>query len=166
MHDRHTIRLQGFDYSQTGAYYLSIGTHESRPLLGRIQGQQVILSELGLFVAEHWSRLPGHHAQVRLDAFQVLPTHVHGILFITKQSRPGRPEGFSRPVSQSLSTLVRGFKAACTRDWRRRGSEPVGRIWQGRYLERVIRSRQELAGLRCFVRDNLLWHRLCDRDHW
>jgi hypothetical protein len=39
-------------------------------------------------------------------------------------------------------------------------------IWQGRYLERIVRNRQELASLRCFVRDNQLWHRLCDQDTW
>lgn len=166
MQHRKLIRLPGFDYGQRGVYYVSIGTRLGRPLLGRRAGNQVVLSALGLLAQSLWRELPRHAPGVRMDVHVVMPTHIHGILVFTLPGSTGQHEAFGRPTRNSLPTLVRGFKAAVTREWRRISGRDDLCIWQSRYLERVVRSRQELASMRCFVRDNLLWHRLCDGDYW
>jgi putative transposase len=164
--DRRTIRLQGFDYGQQGVYYVSICTRQGQPLLGRLCRGRVVATELGLLVERTWRELPVHFPGARLDQFRILPNHLHGIVVIITQPTRGQAEAYGSPTRQSLPTMIRSFKAACTRDWRRQTGRSAEVIWQGRYLERVIRSRRELASLRTFIRDNLLWHRLQDRDSW
>jgi putative transposase len=165
MHDRHSLRLPGFDYSQPGVYYVSLGTREGRPLFGQRRGAVVLLSPLGEFVRKQWIELPERHPHVRLDGFDLQPTHLHGLLVWRVARGTGGVEAFGRPTTGSLPTLVRLFKAGVTRDWRALGGHPR-EIWQSRYLERVVRSRQELADLRTFIRCNTLFHRLCDQDSW
>jgi len=166
MHNRKSIRLRGFDYSQRGVYYVSIATHGGEALLGHARRNQITLSALGLLADRFWRELPRHAAGLRLDHYRILPNHLHGLLVLTQPPPDARPEAFGHPTANSLPTVVRGFKAAVTREWRRCCGNEDAVVWQGRYLERVVRSRQELVSMRCFVRDNLLWHRLCDRDHW
>lgn len=166
MTDRHSLRLPDFDYAQRGAYYVSLGTRNAQPLFGRRQGSRVALSELGILAGDLWLTIPDHFRHVRLDEFVIQPTHLHGILWIVGQPMPGQVETFGKPRSGSLSTILRSYKAACTREWRIRSGRPEVVIWQGRFLERVVRSRRELSSLRCFVRDNALWHSLSDRETW
>lgn len=163
---RRTIRLPHFDYSQRGVYYVSIPTRRAQPLLGRLMRNEVVLSDAGLLAECIWRSLPEHFPGLRLDVFRIMPTHLHGILVIRDQPWDGQFEAFSRPTRHSLPTMIRCFKGACTRDLRRRTGVPDLVLWQGRYLERVIRNRTELASIRVFVRDNPLFHRLCDRMKW
>jgi putative transposase len=166
MNARKSLRLRGFDYSQRGVYYVSICTHLGLPLLGHTVGNRIVLGALGHLVDRLWRDLPRHAAGLRLDAFLVLPSHVHGILVLTQPPVSPQREAFGQPTRNSLPTIVRGFKAAVTREWRRQSGVENSPVWQSRYVERVVRSRQELTSMRCFVRDNLLWHRLSDRDPW
>jgi hypothetical protein len=163
---RRSIRLRGFDYSQPGVYYVAISTRNAQPVLGRLVKGRVILSNTGLLVERIWRTLPEHYPCLRLDLYHIMPTHLQGILVIRDQPWTGQQEAFSRPTRSSLPTMIRCFKAACTRELRCITGDPRQILWQGRYLERVIRNRAELASLRAFVRDNPLWHRLGDREHW
>jgi hypothetical protein len=129
-------------------------------------GNRIRLSELGQLVDRLWQTLPEHYPGLRLDLHQVMPTHFHGILMIIQPGQSRQCEAFGAPTRQTLPTMIRGFKAACTREWRRGPGRPDDVIWQGRFLERVIRSRRELSSMRALVGDNVLWHRLCDRDTW
>lgn len=165
MHDRVSLRLPGFDYSQPGVYYVCLGAREGRPLFGVRRGSRVDPSALGGFLLGQWEELPIRHPFVRLDVFGLQPTHLHGLLVWRVGWGRGEAEAFGRPTRDSLPTVMRLFKAGATRDWRAQGGVPRT-IWQPRYLERVVRNRQELADLRTFIRCNTLFHRLCDRDSW
>lgn len=166
MHSRKHIRLSGFDYSQPGVYYISINAWQGLPLFGSQFGLHVVPSQLGELVDALWRELPRHAAGLRLDVFRIMPSHLHGIVVLRGSQGPPQREAFGHPTRNTIPTIVRGFKGAVTREWRRlHGDAPV-EVWHGRYLERVIRSREELAAMRCFVRLNPLWHRLSDRDPW
>jgi len=165
MHARRSLRLPGFDYSQPGVYYVSLGACEGRALFGVRRGGRVEPSELGRFILGQWEELPLRHPYLRVDVHGLQPTHLHGLLVWRTGRGHGIPEAFGKPTRESLPTVMRLFKAGVTRDWRAQGGQPRD-IWQSRYLERVVRGPRELADLRTFIRCNTLFHRLCDRDSW
>jgi putative transposase len=86
-HHRRTIRLQGYDYSAPGAYFITICTHQRECLFGEIVDGEMRSNELGQMVNACWQRLPFHFPNLTLDAFVVMPNHVHGILILTNPCR-------------------------------------------------------------------------------
>jgi putative transposase len=82
-HHRRSIRLQGYDYTREGAYYFTICCHQRRCLLGEIKDGVMHLNLAGATVKAVWDSLPRHFPLIELDAFVVMPNHVHGIIVIT-----------------------------------------------------------------------------------
>lgn len=79
---RRSIRVKGFDYSQDGAYYVTICTHRRECTLGSVEGNAVQLTELGRAAEESWQGLPVRYPHLTVDALVVMPNHVHVILVI------------------------------------------------------------------------------------
>lgn len=77
---RHSTRLKDYDYTQAGAYFITLCAYERQSLFGEIVGGVLRASEVGKVVQECWDALPSRLATVELDAFVVMPNHVHGIL--------------------------------------------------------------------------------------
>jgi REP element-mobilizing transposase RayT len=86
-HHRRSIRLKDYDYSTPGAYFITICTHQRECLLGEVLNGEMQLNQLGQLASAHWQRLPHHFPTVELDAFVVMPNHVHGILILTNPRR-------------------------------------------------------------------------------
>jgi REP element-mobilizing transposase RayT len=82
-HHRRTIRLQGYDYTASGAYFVTICTHQRQCLFGEIVGGEMRLNVLGHLIHANWQHLPHHFPSLILDAFVVMPNHIHGILVLT-----------------------------------------------------------------------------------
>jgi REP element-mobilizing transposase RayT len=82
-HHRRSIRLKGYDYTGEGAYYFTICCHQRRCLLGEIKDGVMHLNLVGVTVKAVWDSLPRHFPLIELDAFVVMPNHVHGIIVIT-----------------------------------------------------------------------------------
>ena len=85
IHHRKSIRLKDYDYSQAGAYFITICTHERQALFGQIVDGQMQLNSLGEIVQATWSALIEHYADIHLGAFVIMPNHVHGIIEIKKE---------------------------------------------------------------------------------
>jgi putative transposase len=82
-HHRRSIRLPGYDYRQPGAYFVTICTYQGEPLF-----DDPVLKR----VAETlWQRIPRHFPHVQLDAWVVMPNHLHGILILTGNPSPSAP---------------------------------------------------------------------------
>jgi REP element-mobilizing transposase RayT len=81
-HHRRSIRLRGYDYSQAGAYFVTICTQNRACLFGEVVDGTMQLNPLGAIVQQTWHDLPNHVAGIRLDTFVVMPNHVHGIIMI------------------------------------------------------------------------------------
>ncbi len=81
-HNRRSIRLKEWDYSDPGAYFVTVCTQNRDCLLGEIQNGKMKLNRFGAIILEKWNRIPNHFKNVQLDAFQIMPNHIHGILFI------------------------------------------------------------------------------------
>jgi putative transposase len=146
-HHRRSIRLQGYDYAQAGAYFLTLCTLGRARLLGRVTRGVVELTDIGRIVAEEWERTPSVRSNVELDAYVVMPDHVHGIIVITQRDEgAARSEATAtlRSPERTIGAIVRGFKGAVVR----RGGMPV---WQRNYHEHIIRSEAALDRIRRYI---------------
>jgi putative transposase len=162
--DRRSIRLPQYDYTQAGAYAITICTEGREPLLGEIDANGVHLNSYGELVEDCWRQIPDRNRPVQLDVFVVMPNHLHGIVLLGSAAAVGgtarraRTEAFGQPVPGSLPTLVRSFKSAAARRINQLRGTPGGRVWQRGYYERVIRNERELAAVRRYVLGNpLAW---------
>ena len=176
IHHRRSIRLQKYDYSRSGAYFVTLCAHNRVCVFGDIVDRKMRVNDAGKMAQVCWQAIPDHYPYVNLDAFVVMPNHVHGILFIIDcrtgairvgaknfsplQKSPQRPHG----TSKTIGSVIRGFKIGVTK-WMR-ANTPVRDVWQRNYWERVIRNESELNCIREYIRNNpLQWEmdRLNDR---
>jgi putative transposase len=96
MRRRRSIRLADYDYSQVGAYFVTICTYNQASLLGEITDQGQLFTESGRMVKAVWEDLPTRFPHVELDEFIVMPNHFHGIIVIHKTTHR-RGESCIRP---------------------------------------------------------------------
>lgn len=90
-HHRRSIRLADYDYAQVGAYFVTICAATRRSIFGRGKDGAIMLNPIGQIVRDTWLSLPEHHPHVALDAFVVMPDHVHGIIVFADVPPIGRP---------------------------------------------------------------------------
>ena len=104
-------RCVGHDYTRRGVYLLTMVTEGRRPLFARVYGSsadpRIELTELGCLVRDEWLNIPQYYPQVEIYGLQMMPDHLHGIIFIREQ------------MECDLSRIVRGFKTGCGRHYRR-----------------------------------------------
>jgi len=81
-HQRRSPRLHGYDYTRAGAYFVTVCTQERIRCFGRVVDGALRLTPAGQMVQEIWDDLPAHYPGIDLDAFVVMPDHVHGIVVL------------------------------------------------------------------------------------
>ena len=171
---RRSIRLKGYDYAQPGAYFVTIVTQDRACLFGAVADEEMQLNNAGQIAKAAWDELPARFPSVRLDAFIVMPNHVHGIImvgaqFIAPQKTPPTnvgaqfivpPDGFGTATinqgainrAPTLGEMVRAYKAASTRLIRQAGTPDFA--WQRNYYEHVIRDEESLSRMRQYILNN------------
>jgi REP element-mobilizing transposase RayT len=82
LHHRRSIRLRGFDYAGGGAYFVTICTVDGKCLFGEVVEGEMFLNEAGRLVQKTWDSLPTRFRSLVLDAFQVMPDHIHGVFVL------------------------------------------------------------------------------------
>jgi putative transposase len=149
---RHTIRLQKYNYSDRGWYFITICTQNRECIFGEIivgvgrdRPFYINLNRYGKIIKNLWKSLPKHHAVV-LDEFQIMPNHIHFILHIIK--------GASRRAPTSLGFIVGIFKTECTSIIDKIQNTIGKKIFQRNYYEHIIRDEFELNRIRHYIRDN------------
>jgi REP element-mobilizing transposase RayT len=172
-HHRQSIRLKGYDYSQPGAYYMTICTEGRACVLGEVVDGRMVLSAAGEIVQADWDGLPEHYPHVRLDAFQIMPNHVHGIIVLVEDREVGAGPGGREmsgkhidvqsrrpaPVGEEVrrhptSEIIRSFKAYTTIRINKRRWTPGEKVWQRNYYERIVRDEEELNAIRTYIACN------------
>ena len=137
---RRSLRLRGHDYSSPGAYFVTICACSH--LFGRVRTAEMILNRFGEIARQCWTSIPSHFPHVRIDAFVVMPDHVHGILLFG--ARYPRTAAIGRIGPGSLGAVVRSFTSAVASRINALRGARVGGIWQRNYFDQVIRNRDDL----------------------
>jgi putative transposase len=146
IHHRRSVRLRGFDYSRPGAYFVTICVHDRKCLFGEVCNGKMNLNKAGRIVEDCLLDIPKHFPHARLDAFVIMPNHIHGIITIAVGAKnfsplpnvipPTRIQ--IRPLSKTIGSIVRGVKIGVTK-WFRQNTT-VFKVWQRNYFEHVIRD--------------------------
>ena len=82
VHQRRSIRLDGYDYTQAGAYFVTACAERRRRVFGTLVSGRMALNDAGRMVQTVWDELPAHYPGVGIDAFVVMPDHIHGIVIV------------------------------------------------------------------------------------
>ncbi len=147
-------RLESWDYSTPGGYFVTICSHLKRPYFGKITNGKLCLSSIGKIVAEEWEKTGTLRKNVKLDEYTIMPNHLHGIIIL--QESVGTPRRGvhknSTLRSDSLGSIVGQFKSACTRRIRSTFNKEFA--WQSRYYDHIIRDENDLFRIIKYVREN------------
>jgi REP element-mobilizing transposase RayT len=140
-------RWSAHDYGSPGAYFITICSHQRLTIFEE--------PAIAAVIHEAWHELPRHFPLVTLDAFVVMPNHVHGIVVLSSEqpSVASQHAGTLRRAA-TLSVVVRSFKSAVTRQVRIQGLLDAERFWQPNYYDRVIRDEAELDRIREYTAYN------------
>ena len=142
IHHRRSIRLPGYDYSQAGAYYVTICTATRQCLFGEVVNGEMHLNWVGTIAHYEWLSLPRRYPGVNLDALVVMPNHVHGVILLTGRN------------PHPLSELVRRFKSRTARRINERRHTTGTSIWQRDYYEHIVRDEGDLDRIRQYIVGN------------
>lgn len=148
-------RLTNYDYGSNGAYFVTVCTQNKECHFGEIDnvnGELVIQpTVIGQRVIEGWLSIPTFSPFVQLDAFQLMPNHLHGVLFIDKPDYSDWQPNVFGPQRQNLASVMRGFKSGVTAY---ATTNQITFCWQTRYHDRVIRNDNELDRIRQYIYNN------------
>jgi len=172
VYHRRSIRLKGYDYTQAGAYFVTLVSRHRECIFGEVEEDQVHLNPIGIIIEASWKNLE-HNFPIILDKWVIMPNHFHGIIFLDPNRtgealanrRMNRSESKmanaspQRPIgtqSGSLGAIIQNFKSISTRKLNKARSTPGIPIWQRNYYEHIIRDEDELNRVRQYILDNPL----------
>lgn len=147
-----SARLKGWNYSGNGYYFVTICTRNKECLMGDVLNGVIKLSPIGEIVSQEWQKTEQIRSNVSLDAWIVMPNHLHGIIVINDVESPGNANGLG-PQKNNLGSIIRGFKSAVTN---RINASEYDFAWQARFYDHIIRDERSLEGIRKYIADNPL----------
>ena len=180
IHHRRSIRLKGYDYSRNGAYFITICTQNRVCLFGGIEQGEMILNDAGKMVHNIWDEIPAYYEGIEIDAFQIMPNHIHGIIVIVgagpcacpdtnanihKNYGTGQPRGVAPTGNDifqtklSLPDIVHRFKTLTTKKYidgvKQHNWQPFDKkLWQRNYYEHIIRDEESSHKIQEYIMNN------------
>ena len=160
-----SARWQNWDYGSAGAYFITICTKNRLHHFGNIVDHKMYLSHTGLLADVVWHEIKNHAPGLTLDAFVVMPNHVHGIIILNGnenghtgnagQSPPPITIGQQRFQNQgrnTLSSIIGSYKSAVTKHANRLH---LPNDWQARFHDHVIRNEEEFQKIAHYIQNNV-----------
>lgn len=154
--------VEGYDYTQPGAYFVTIVTHEQARLFGEVVDGKMRLNQYGEIVREECLQTAILPLRVIVDQFIVMPNHIHAIIMSTDDHGKGTlqraptVERLGTPTSDSFPTIVRLFESATTKRINTHRATPGAPVWQRNCYEHVIRNEDAAERIREYIVSNPL----------
>jgi REP element-mobilizing transposase RayT len=174
-----SARLQGWDYSQNGTYFITICTAGREHYFGEIENGKMQLSHIGIIADILWHDIPHHSTNTELGAFVVMPNHIHGVLILNNpitdtdtnadadvdtvetlhatslqsdvQSNKNEFMATISPKPNSVSAIIRSYKSAVSKHAHRLGFDFN---WQTRFHDHIIRNDAEYQRIANYINAN------------
>uniref|UniRef100_Q3ARH7 Transposase IS200-like domain-containing protein n=1 Tax=Chlorobium chlorochromatii (strain CaD3) TaxID=340177 RepID=Q3ARH7_CHLCH len=173
-YNRRSIRLQGYDYSQSGAYFITICTQNRECLFGKIVDGNMILNDAGEMIKNIWHKIPTYHPYSYLDAMCIMPNHFHAIIMTVGADSISAPiDSISAPIDSisaptigaemdsapTLGNIVQTFKRYTTIEYIKMVKQNKlpsfnKRIWQRNYYEHIIRNESDYTHIYDYIQNN------------
>ena len=146
---RKRVRLEHYDYSTPGGYFITICTHNRRCLLSRIVGRGLAPAEIqytpyGKIAREQLLLLEERYPSLKIDQYVIMPNHIH-VLLLLKEA-----PGDSR--SPSVTDVICTFKSLTTRQCKK--ANPIDKLFQTSFYEHVIRGREDYHEIAEYIVNN------------
>jgi putative transposase len=171
IHHRRSIRLKNYDYSQAGAYFVTICQQSRDCLFGHIADNNMQLNPAGKMVMRWYLELENKFPDIECDACICMPNHLHFIVVNVGADLRVRPECVARPesatnghtigehVGSPLHRVVQWFKTMTTNEYIREVKQNQwprfeGKLWQRNYWEHVVRNEADWERLREYITNN------------
>ncbi|MBU3979223.1 transposase [Patescibacteria group bacterium] len=153
--ERKLNRLQKYDYSQNGYYFITVCAKGKIEYFGKIENGKMILNEYGKIVKQQWLWLAKQYNYVNLDEFIIMPNHLHGIIVVgTGRDLSLRYEMPDKPKIKSLSELMGAFKTTSSKLIHRNGLPEFQ--WQRSFYDHIIHDEKSLEKIREYIANNPL----------
>ena len=157
---RKPTRLKDYDYSNPGAYFITICTHNKKHLLSKIiAGDGVLdvpknqLTEYGIIADKYINQMNNFYDYISIDKYVVMPNHIHLLLSITniESGTSGTPS----PTNAIVSKVVSTFKRFCNKEY-------CKNIWQRSYHDHIIRGERDYQEIWEYIDTNVIkWENDC-----
>ena len=151
-------RLDNYDYSSTGAYFVTICTQNRRCVLSRIVGRGLAPAEttaieytsLGEIAEKQLFLLADRYPYLTIDQYVIMPNHIHAILILNGETAGASP----RPT---LTDIVCTYKSLTTRECKKNGFRE--KLFQTSFYEHIIRSREDYEEIVKYIYENpIRWY--------
>lgn len=177
-----SVRLKGWDYGRDAGYFVTICTKNREHYFGKVIDGKMNLTEIGKIAASCWYEIPDHFPFVILDAFVVMPNHIHGIIIINKNNyipTPVDKQNFEHPQSphSSENTETQNFTSQPPEVYKNkfgpqsknlasivRGYKvgvkkyatinEIDFVWQPKYHDHIIRNDQSFKRIATYIQNN------------
>jgi REP element-mobilizing transposase RayT len=143
-YERKLPRLSGYDYSQNGYYFVTICACQKRHLFGSVHQQFVILNDIGKIVKNEILQIPRRLRGVNIDAFSIMPNHLHSIVVIEKDEQGNK--------SPTLSGIIALYKAGVSRQIH--SVYPHITVWQKSFYDRILRDDTAYLEVLRYIEEN------------
>ncbi len=141
-HHRRSIRLKGYDYSQPGAYFVTICLQGREPYLEMPKVRNIM--------EETWKTLPQRFPTIELDEFIIMPDHIHFIIWL-------RPHPKTHPTLSMIVCAYKSLTARAALSYLRTLGDICGnQFWQTHFYDHIICTNAELLEIRRYIRNNPL----------
>ncbi len=174
IHHRRSIRLPSYDYSQPGAYFITLCTTKKQCWFGQIKDRKMHINQLGKIVQNEWLKSAQLRQNLRLDEWIVMPNHFHAIVWMLESKEEQKSnsspvllgkvncEDLSHKLSKksfqrkanSLGSFIGGFKASVTKKINQLCQNTSIPIWQRNYYESIIQDERALDSIREYIQQN------------
>ena len=179
IHNRRSIRLKGYDYSQAGLYFITICCSNHVCLFGEVVNGEMVLNEYGTIACNEWLNTPYIRKNVELDVFVIMPNHMHGIIILNGRgelhsplniitdnvitniaindieinyNEKGECNSPLRGPSNNIGAIVRGYKSSVTKQFNLLN---IGcTVWQRNYHEHIIRNEKSYQTIAEYIVNN------------
>lgn len=156
IHHRRSIRLKNYDYSQDGAYFITICTNNRECYFQKYPPLKTIIKN-------QWENIPTHYPNVELDEYVIMPNHIHGIILVVVGATLAVAQNHYRAGARPAPTIgdiIGSFKSLCVVKWlqymNKNNIHELGKFWQRNYYEHIIRNEKELNNIREYIINNPL----------
>jgi len=155
---RKDIRIPEFDYSQPGAFFVTIVTKDRKTLFGQVNNGKMVLNNVGKLAEEVWLALPTHFPNVELGEWVIMPNHIHGIISINVEATHASPlPRISKgPAPGSIGAIIGSFKSAVTKRVHQNSKNTNNNLWQRNYYEHIIRNERDYQAIYDYIIANPL----------
>jgi len=155
---RKSPRLRDYNYSQSGAYFVTICTNQRRHLFGAVDAGVMHCGRLGQIAEYELQLIPQRWRHIDLDLFVIMPNHIHAIIIISDRENVGTaflPSAETPSKQPILGHVIGNYKAGVTRLAHQQQLIKASElIWQMRFHDHIIRNEAGLNHIRDYVLHN------------